>query len=448
MSQYQKVAYYTLGCKLNFSETSTISRQLKEAGYAKVDFEDRPDLFVINTCSVTENANRKCRQLVSKAKKVNPEAKIVVIGCYAQLKPEEIARIPGVSIVLGANEKFNIKEHIKDEQINEHDAVVISGNIKDVNTFIPSYSIGDRTRSFLKIQDGCDYFCSFCTIPLARGKSRSGSISETLIEAREIAETEVREVVLTGVNIGDFGVNTEENFYQLIQKLDEIEGIDRYRISSIEPNLLDEEIISFVLEKAKRFAPHFHIPLQSGSDSLLESMRRKYDSALYASRVKRIKAINPDTCIGVDVIVGYPGETEEEFQKTYDFLNQLDVSYLHVFTYSERPNTGALKVEGKVPINIRNERSKMLQILSHKKRRAFYESQIGKKARLLVENENQNGFLHGFTENYVKVKIPFDPSLINSILDVELEEIDRDGVFISTTNTNSSKKTKEILYGS
>jgi len=448
MSQYQKVAYYTLGCKLNFSETSTISRQLKEAGYAKVDFEDRPDLFVINTCSVTENANRKCRQLVTKAKKINPEAKIVVIGCYAQLKPEEIASIPGVSIVLGANEKFNIEEHIKDEQINEHDGVVISGNIKDVNTFIPSYSIGDRTRSFLKIQDGCDYFCSFCTIPLARGKSRSGSISETLIEAREIAATEVREVVLTGVNIGDFGVDTEENFYQLIQELDEIEGIDRYRISSIEPNLLDEEIISFVLEKAKRFAPHFHIPLQSGSDALLVSMRRKYDSALYASRVERIKAINPDTCIGVDVIVGYPGETEEEFQKTYDFLNQLDVSYLHVFTYSERPNTGALKVEGKIPVGIRNERSKMLQILSHKKRRAFYESQLGKKAKLLVENENQNGFLHGFTENYVKVKIPYDPILINTIQEVRLEEIDRDGVFISTILSNNSVKKKEILYGS
>ncbi len=431
MSQYQKVAYYTLGCKLNFSETSTISRQLKDAGYAKVDFEERPDIFVINTCSVTENANRKCRQIVTKAKKVNPDAKIVIIGCYAQLKPEELASIPGVSMVLGANEKFNIEDHIEDEQIDPEKALIITGNIKDVNTFVPSYSIGDRTRSFLKIQDGCDYFCSFCTIPLARGKSRSASIAKTVEEAREIANTEVKEVVLTGVNIGDFGIDTEEDFYGLIKALDKVEGIDRYRISSIEPDLLNEEIITFVLSQARRFAPHFHIPLQSGSDKLLDSMRRKYKSSLYADRVKKIKSINVDTCIGVDVIVGYPGESDAEFQKTYDFLNKLDVSYLHVFTYSERPNTGALKINEKVDKGLRNERSKKLQILSYKKKRAFYESQLGKKATVLLESEDHDGFLHGFTQNYVKVKIPYDASLINSLIPIKLEEIDRDGLVIA-----------------
>jgi len=431
MSQYQKVAYYTLGCKLNFSETSTIARQLTDAGYARVDFEDRPDIFVINTCSVTENANRKCRQLVRKAKKINPESKIIIIGCYAQLKPDEIANIPGVSLVLGANEKFNIEEHITDDNLSRELSLVISGNIKDVNTFIPSYSYGDRTRSFLKIQDGCDYFCSFCTIPLARGKSRSASITETLIEAQKIAATEVKEVVLTGVNIGDFGVDSDENFYQLIQELDKIEGIDRFRISSIEPNLLDEDIISFVLEKSVRFAPHFHIPLQSGSDKLLISMRRKYDSELYRNRVKKIKDINPDTCIGVDVIVGYPGETDDEFQKTYDFLNEIDVSYLHVFTYSERPNTGAIKIAGKVEKEIRNKRSKMLQILSLKKKRAFYENQLGKNAELLIENENHDGYLHGFTSNYIKVKISYDASLINTIQHIRLDKIDPEGIVLA-----------------
>jgi threonylcarbamoyladenosine tRNA methylthiotransferase MtaB len=448
MSQYQKVAYYTLGCKLNFSETSTIARQLTDAGYARVDFDDRPDIFVINTCSVTENANRKCRQLVSKARKVNPEAKIIIIGCYAQLKPEEISSIPGVSLVLGANEKFNIEEHISDERLEEHEAKIIAGNIKEVNTFIPSFSVGDRTRSFLKIQDGCDYFCSFCTIPLARGKSRSATIAETLVEAQKVAETEVKEVVLTGVNIGDFGVDSDENFYQLIQALDEIEGIDRYRISSIEPNLLDEEIISFVLKDAKRFAPHFHIPLQSGSDTLLASMRRKYESALYAERVEQIKSLNADCCIGVDVIVGYPGETEEEFQKTYDFLNGLDVSYLHVFTYSERPNTGALKVAGKVAPKEREKRSKMLQILSHKKKRAFYESQLGKKAQLLLENEDHDGYIHGFTANYIKVKLPYDPALVNTIQDVELREIDRDGVMLADLIPAARPELKALDYGS
>ena len=448
MSQYQKVAYYTLGCKLNFSETSTIARQLSEAGYARVEFDDRPDIFVINTCSVTENANRKCRQLVNKAKKVNPEAKIIIIGCYAQLKPEEIASIPGVSLVLGANEKFNIEEHIQDEKINKEESVILSSNIKEVNEFIPSYSMGDRTRSFLKIQDGCDYFCSFCTIPLARGKSRSGTIAQTIVEAEKIAKSDVREVVLTGVNIGDFGIDTDENFYQLIQALDKIDGVDRFRISSIEPNLLDNEIISFVLKEAKRFTPHFHIPLQSGSDKLLESMRRKYMSSLYVDRVKTIKELNPNTCIGVDVIVGYPGETEAEFQKTYDFLNELDVSYLHVFTYSERPNTGALKVDGKVDKGERAKRSKMLQILSYKKKRAFYESQIGNKEQVLLEQENHDGFIHGFTSNYVKVKIPFDSSLVNSVQNIEMTGLDRDGLMLVNILDEEVNSKKELSYGS
>lgn len=447
MSQYQKVAYYTLGCKLNFSETSTIARQLNEAGYARVDFDDRPDIFVINTCSVTENANRKCRQIVTKAKKVNPDASVIIIGCYAQLKPEELSNIPGVSLVLGANEKFNIQEYIQDDIHLKDESIVVAGNIKEVNEFIPSFSMGDRTRSFLKIQDGCDYFCSFCTIPLARGKSRSATISETLVEAQKIAESPVREVVLTGVNIGDFGVDSSENFYQLILELDKLEGIDRYRISSIEPNLLDHEIIDFVLQDSLRFAPHFHIPLQSGSDELLSSMRRKYDTALYVDRVQKIKNTYPDTCIGVDVIVGYPGETEEEFQKTYDFLNELDVSYLHVFTYSERPNTGALKVAGKVANSERTKRSKMLQILSHKKKRAFYESQVGKNATVLFESEDHDGYIHGFTENYIKVKAPFDAALINTLQPIRLDEIDRDGLmkghFLEELND-----TKAYSYGS
>jgi len=447
MSQYKKVAYYTLGCKLNFSETSTIARQLNEAGYARVDFDDRPDIFVINTCSVTENANRKCRQIVTKAKKVNPDASVIIIGCYAQLKPEELSNIPGVSLVLGANEKFNIQKYIQDDIHLKDESIVVAGNIKEVMEFIPSFSMGDRTRSFLKIQDGCDYFCSFCTIPLARGKSRSATISETLVEAQKIAESPVREVVLTGVNIGDFGADSSENFYQLIQELDKLEGIDRYRISSIEPNLLDHEIIDFVLQNSLRFAPHFHIPLQSGSDELLSSMRRKYDTRLYVDRVQKIKNTYPDTCIGVDVIVGYPGETEEEFQKTYNFLNELEVSYLHVFTYSERPNTGALKVAGKVANSERTKRSKMLQILSHKKKRAFYESQVGKKATVLFESEDHDGYIHGFTENYIKVKAPFDPALINTMHPVHLDGIDRDGLmkghFLEELNG-----TKAYSYGS
>jgi threonylcarbamoyladenosine tRNA methylthiotransferase MtaB len=425
MSQYKKVAFYTLGCKLNFSETSTIARNFENQGFAKVDFSDKPDIFIINTCSVTENADKKCRNIVKKALKINPEAFVTMIGCYAQLKPEQISEIPGVDLVLGANEKFNILDHI--DKLEKQKAIVKSNKIKETTTFIPSYSLGDRTRSFLKIQDGCDYFCTFCTIPLARGKSRNATIAQTLEEAKELANSSVKEVVLTGVNIGDFGQGDDENFYQLIQELDQLEGIDRWRISSIEPNLLSTEIIEFV-SKSKHFVPHFHIPLQSGSDTLLKAMRRKYLSDLYTDRVKKIKELMPDACIGVDVIVGFPGETEEEFNKTVDFLKELDISYLHVFTYSERENTTAKKMDNIVPVNVRRERSRQLQILSEKKKRHFYETQIGKEKLVLFEAEENEGTIFGFTDNYVKVKMPFDKKLVNQIVPVELSNIDRDGI--------------------
>lgn len=426
MSQYKKVAFYTLGCKLNFSETSTIARNFENQGFAKVDFTDNPDIVVINTCSVTENADKKCRQIVKKATKINPNVFVVMIGCYAQLKPTEIANINGVDLVLGANEKFNILDHI--EHLEKQDIAKIENqNIKDTKDFIPSFSMGDRTRSFLKIQDGCDYFCTFCTIPLARGKSRNASIEDTLIEAQKIAESDIKEVVLTGVNIGDFGQGEGETFFDLIQELDKVEGINRFRISSIEPNLLTNEIIDFV-HQSNRFLPHFHIPLQSGSDVLLKKMRRKYLTDLYANRVKQIKSNNSDTCIGVDVIVGFPGETDEEFNKTVNFLKDLDISYLHVFTYSERANTTAKKMPDAIPINIRRERSKQLQILSNKKRRAFYETQLGKTKDVLWEGEENEGTMYGFTENYVKVKTPFNAEFVNQIKSVKLTEIDRDGI--------------------
>jgi threonylcarbamoyladenosine tRNA methylthiotransferase MtaB len=424
MNQYERVAFYTLGCKLNFSETSTIARLFEDGGFAKVDFEDQPDIFVINTCSVTENADKKCKQLVKRAKKISPESMVIILGCYAQLKPEEISRIPGVDLVLGANEKFNVLAHLE----KKDDVKVVHDNIKHTHDFIPSHSFGDRTRSFLKVQDGCDYFCTFCTIPLARGKSRNASIAQTLKEAEKIAQTEVKEVVLTGVNIGDFGQGGDENFFGLVQGLDQVEGIERFRISSIEPNLLSDEIIDFCLNKADRFVPHFHIPLQSGSDQILEKMRRKYKSALFAERVAQIKSSNPDTCIGVDVIVGFPGETDEDFLTTVNFLKDLDISYLHVFTYSERANTGAPKLGAKVPMDTRRERSKILHLLSDRKKRAFYETQIGQKRQVLFEQEENEGFLYGFTENYVKVKTAFNPALINQMVSVELTEIDRDGL--------------------
>ncbi|MFK8044202.1 MAG: tRNA (N(6)-L-threonylcarbamoyladenosine(37)-C(2))-methylthiotransferase MtaB [Crocinitomicaceae bacterium] len=426
MSQYKKVAFYTLGCKLNFSETSTIARNFENQGFAKVEFTDRPDIFIINTCSVTDNADKKCRQIVKKALKVNPEAFVTMIGCYAQLKPDEISHIPGVDLVLGANEKFNIIDHIEGLEKKEK-ATIVNNSIKETTEFVPSFSMGDRTRSFLKVQDGCDYFCTFCTIPLARGKSRNASIKETILEAEKIAKTDINEIVLTGVNIGDFGQGKGENFYDLVQALDEVDGIERFRISSIEPNLLNNNIINFVAN-SKRFLPHFHIPLQSGSDELLQAMRRKYLTNLYADRVKTIKNLMPDTCIGVDVIVGFPGETEEKFMETVDFLKDIDISYLHVFTYSERANTTAKKMADSVPIATRRERSKRLHILSDKKKRAFYETQLGKTKKVLFEGEENEGTMYGFTDNYVKVKTQYKSNLVNTIQTVSLTEIDRDGL--------------------
>jgi threonylcarbamoyladenosine tRNA methylthiotransferase MtaB len=428
MNQYKKVAFYTLGCKLNFSETSTISRTFEEGGFAKVEFEETPDIFVINTCSVTDNADKKCKQLVKRALKINPDAFVAIIGCFAQLKPVEISQIPGVDLVLGANEKFNLIEHIEKLEHKQEKAIVSFESIKKTEEFIPAFSFGDRTRSFLKVQDGCDYFCTFCTIPLARGKSRNASIAKTIEQAEKIAKTAIKEVVLTGVNIGDFGQGENENFFQLIKELDKVEGIDRYRISSIEPNLLSNEIIQFSLAESKHFVPHFHIPLQSGSNRLLVAMRRKYLKELYAERVAHIKSLRADACIGVDVIVGFPGETEEEFLETVEFLKDIDISYLHVFTYSERANTTAIKLGEPIPMNIRRERSKQLHILSDKKKRAFYEQNIGSIRTILFEQEEDNGVMYGFSENYVKVKIPYDTKFVNSFQQVILTEIDRDGI--------------------
>lgn len=416
-------SFYTLGCKLNFSETSTISRDLEEEGYAKIDFELGADIYVINTCSVTDQADKKCRNIVRKALKYNPNAFIVVIGCYAQLKPEEISRIEGVDLVLGAQEKFNISNYLKDT-VKKKKPVLLNQPIKNVKTFYPGYSVGDRTRSFFKVQDGCNYFCSFCTIPLARGKSRSGTISQTIDKAKEIGNSEVKEVVLTGINLGDFGHGTKENFYQLINELEELNSISRFRISSIEPDLLSEEIIEFV-NSSEKFVPHFHIPLQSGSNFLLKKMRRKYNTDLYSSRIKLIKKLMPHACIGVDVIVGFPGETEEEFNKTIDYIKSLRVSYLHVFTYSERANTNAPKMNEIVPMEIRRKRSKQLRILSLKLKLQFYNENIGYMGKVLFESKEDN-FLIGFTENYLKVKIPFKPKMINTIQEVRIEKISSD----------------------
>jgi len=413
-------AFYTLGCKLNFSETSTISRDLEEEGYAKIDFELGADIYIINTCSVTDQADKKCRNIVRKALKYNPNAFIIVIGCYAQLKPEEISTIDGVDLVLGAQEKFNIGKYLDDTN-KKNKPVLLNQSIKNVKTFYPGYSVGDRTRSFFKVQDGCNYFCSFCTIPLARGKSRSGSISQTIEKAKEIGRSEVKEVVLTGINLGDFGYGTNENFFQLIKELDQLNGIYRYRISSIEPDLLSEEIIQFV-NSSNKFVPHFHIPLQSGSDYLLKKMRRKYDTDLYSSRIRLIKKLMPHACIGVDVIVGFPGETEEEFNKTIEYLKSLPISYLHVFTYSERANTNAPKMNDIVPMDIRRKRSKQLRILSLKLKLQFYNENIGYKGKVLLESKEEDNLI-GFTENYIKVKIPFDDKMINTIQEVRIEKI-------------------------
>ena len=428
MISNKRVAFYTLGCKLNFSETSTIARLFQNDGFEKVEFESTPDIFIINTCSVTENADKKCKSLVNKALKISPHAYIAIIGCYAQLKPEEIAQIPGVDLVLGANEKFNILNHIADVEKNTQ-TQIHACEISEVNDFIPSYSSGDRTRTFFKVQDGCDYSCSFCTIPLARGKSRSETVIETIKAAQKlIAETGSKEIILTGVNTGDFGKNTGETFLDLIKELDQLEGIERFRISSIEPNLLTDEIIQ-VVASSKKFVPHFHIPLQSGSNDTLRRMRRRYQRDIYESRVALIKELMPNCCIGVDVIVGFPGETNEEFLDSYTFINELDISYLHVFTYSERANTHAIELSNIVPNSIRAERSKMLHILSEKKKRFFYELQKGKAKEVLWEGERDGEWMYGFTENYIKVKTPFLIEKTNTIQHIQLEELDTEGIF-------------------
>jgi len=427
-SDMKKVAFYTLGCKLNYSETSTISRMFEQKGYRKVDFTDSPDIFIINTCSVTENADKKCHKVVREARAISPDAYVAIIGCYAQLKPQEIAGIPGVDAVLGAAEKFMLVD-LLDGFVRKNKTEVFASGIAQANTFNTSYSIHDRTRTFLKVQDGCDYSCSFCTIPLARGSSRSDSIENIVRTAREIGSTDVREIVLTGVNTGDFGIREgkrSEHFIDLIRALDEIEGIDRFRISSIEPNLLTNEIIQFV-SISKRFVPHFHIPLQSGSNKILRLMRRRYLRELYKERVATIRAAMPHCCIGVDVIVGFPGETHEDFLETYQFLNELDISYLHVFTYSERENTLATGMPGVVPGNHRSDRSKMLHILSDKKRRKFYEDNLGQESVVLFENDIEDGRMHGFTENYIRVAANYDPLLINELKKVRLESINSKG---------------------
>ena len=425
----KKVAFYTLGCKLNFSESSTIGRLFTDAGYAVVEFTDAADVYVINTCSVTEHADKKCRKVVKEALKYSPNAYITIVGCYAQLKPVEIAEIEGVDMVLGAAEKFRIVEYISG-LTKEPKTIIHQQNIEKVNhNFIAAYSIGDRTRTFLKVQDGCDYPCTYCTIPLARGGSRSDTIENVVNRTRQIAESGVKEIVLTGVNLGDFGIrsgNREDKFFDLVKALDEVEGIERFRISSIEPNLLSNEIISFVAT-SKRFVPHFHIPLQSGSNKILGLMKRRYQRELYTERVAAIKALLPNCCIGVDVIVGFPGETHDDFLDTYQFLNELDISYLHVFTYSEREQTAATEMMGVVAGSVRAERSKMLHILSDKKRRAFYQSQIGSVSEVLFEADQKNGFMHGFTKNYVKVKAKYDPVMVNEIKTVKLIALDADG---------------------
>lgn len=427
-----KVAFYTLGCKLNFAETSTISRSFETSGYQKVDFEDKADIYVINTCSVTENADKQFKTIVRKALQKNPEAFVAAVGCYAQLQPKELAEVKGVDLVLGAKEKFNLTHYLHD-LIKNRQTEIHACEIDEADFYVGSYAIGDRTRAFLKVQDGCDYKCTYCTIPLARGLSRSDSLENVLNKAAEISAKGIKEIVLTGVNIGDYGKGEfgnkkhEHTFLDLVKTLDQVNGIERLRISSIEPNLLNDEIIEFV-SKSRTFVPHFHIPLQSGSNEILKKMRRRYLRELYAERVYKIKQLMPDACIGVDVIVGFPGETEAQFLETYEFLVALPVSYLHVFTYSERPNTPAFEMENIVHKGIRHKRSKMLRWLSAKKRRAFYDSQLGKTKTVLFEGENKNGYLHGFTENYVKVKTPWHPDLVNTLYQVVLREVDTDGL--------------------
>ncbi|MFD1615512.1 tRNA (N(6)-L-threonylcarbamoyladenosine(37)-C(2))-methylthiotransferase MtaB [Gelatiniphilus marinus] len=428
----KKVAFYTLGCKLNFSETSTIARNFNDEGFCRVDFSEPADIYVINTCSVTENADKRFKTIVKQAQKANPKAFVAAVGCYAQLKPQELADVNGVDLVLGATEKFKITDYLNDLSKNDF-GEVHSCEIEDADFYVGSYSIGDRTRAFLKVQDGCDYKCTYCTIPLARGISRSDALENVLKNAKDIAKQNIKEIVLTGVNIGDYGKGEfgnkkhEHTFLDLVTELDKVEGIERLRISSIEPNLLKNETIDLV-SKSRAFVPHFHIPLQSGHNEILKKMKRRYLRELYVDRVAKIKEVMPHACIGVDVIVGFPGETDTHFLETYNFLSTLNISYLHVFTYSERDNTEAVQMEGVVPTNVRNKRSKMLRGLSVKMRRAFYESQLGSNRKVLFESENKAGYIYGFTENYVKVKTPWNPQLVNTLHEVELTKIDEDGL--------------------
>ncbi len=424
----KKVAFYTLGCKLNFSETSSIARLFEDKGYEKVAFEQNPDIFIINTCSVTDNADKKCKKIVKEARKISPDGYVVIIGCYAQLKPEEIANIPDVDAVLGAAEKFRLLDYL-DDFTKSGKAKVFNSDVSHATAFNAAYSLNDRTRTFLKVQDGCNYTCSFCTIPLARGESRSDTIENIVLEARKIGQQNVKEIVLTGVNIGDFGLqegSRKETFSELVKALDQVEAIRRFRISSIEPNLLTDEIIDFVAG-SRSFVPHFHIPLQSGSDKILKLMRRRYLREVYEARVAKIRLVMPHCCIGVDVIVGFPGETDEDFLETYQFLNGLDISYLHVFTYSERENTRAITMDGIVPPQVRAKRSKMLRILSDKKRRKFYEENLGKATTVLFEEDIEEGMMYGFTENYIRVAVKYDPMLVNDVKHLQLSRINEKG---------------------
>jgi threonylcarbamoyladenosine tRNA methylthiotransferase MtaB len=444
MATPKSVAFHTLGCKLNYSETSSIQRLFEDKGFFINEFDESADVYVINTCSVTDFADQKCRQTVRRAMRQNPDAFVVVVGCYAQLKPQEIAEIPGVDLVLGAGEKFKITDYIDGLTKAQGKGMVNAGEIREVNTFHNAFSFGDRTRSFLKVQDGCDYKCAFCTIPLARGKSRSDTVENVVENARQIALMGVKEIVLTGVNIGDFGNGTaviegekpkkEALFVDLVKELDKVEGIRRFRISSIEPNLLTDEIIEFVAQ-SERFMPHFHVPLQSGNNKQLTQMRRRYKRELYQSRVEKIKTLMPHACIGVDVIVGFPNETDEDFKETYNFINDLDVSYLHVFTYSERANTAAIDMEGVVPMHVRRERNEMLRILSEKKRRHFYSQYLGQTREVLFENHKNSTLLTGFTDNYIKIELKKDENtegVVNWILPVELHGFNNEGDVIST----------------
>lgn len=424
----KRIAFQTFGCKLNFAESSTLARQFKEDGYEVVDHKEDADIYIINSCVVTSNAEKKCRAAIRQARKRNCEATIAIVGCFSQMAHESLSRMDEIDLILGTDEKFQLKNYLKGKN---HEGSCFSrvGDISRSSEFIPSWSSGDRTRSFLKIQDGCDYFCTFCTIPFARGRSRSASIQDTLSTAREVASSGMREIILTGVNIGDFGKPNGENFFDLMKKLDTLEGIDRIRISSIEPELLNEDMIEYI-HTSRKFLPHFHIPLQSGSDHVLKMMKRKYKREIFAKRVEEIKKHMPHACIAADVIIGFPGESDTHFEDTFSFLESLDVAYMHVFTYSERPGTRAVEFADKVPSKIKRERSRRLHELSDRKKKAFYEQNIGSSRKVLFESDNTNGYMHGFTGNYLKVKTPFKKEFINQIVEVKLDKLDTDGNFL------------------